>query len=104
ASSGGVNGIRTRTFLTSGHLGLDPNTLSEGFRHPGPRLPLDRTSQIDGTVSDPAFPLSQSTTNLINCCKALDRRGAGRCPGGAEVARRWVRRKNSPFSSLSIAR
>jgi hypothetical protein len=52
----------------------------------------------------PGFPLSKWTTNLVKPCKAFDGRGVGRDRGGVEVGRQWVRRRNSLFSSLSIAR
>jgi hypothetical protein len=52
----------------------------------------------------PGFPLSKWANDVLETCKAIDRRGFGRDQGGAEVERRWVRRKNSPFSSRSIAR
>ncbi len=52
---------------------------------------------------EPGFPFSKLITNLVKSCKAPDRRGFGCDRSGAEVARRWVRRKNSPFSSRSTA-
>ncbi len=55
-------------------------------------------------IYNPGFPFSKLITNLVKSCKAPDRRGFGCDRGGAEVARRWVRRKNSPFSSRSTAR
>lgn len=52
--------------------------------------------------SNPGFPFSKWTTNLIKCEKCPDRPGFGWGWGGAEVERQWVRRKNSPFSSRSM--
>ena len=52
----------------------------------------------------PGFPLSKWANDVLETCKAIDRRGFGRDQGGAEVERRWVRRKIGPFSSRSIAR
>ena len=67
-----------------------------------------RSSQFSGWETppwlfEPGFPFSKLITNLVKSCKAPDRRGFGCDRGGAEVARRWVRRKNSPFSSRSTA-
>lgn len=53
---------------------------------------------------EPGFPLSKWANDVLETCKAIDRRGFGRDQGGAEVERRWVRRKIGPFSSRSIAR
>src|ERR1700675_265173 len=50
----------------------------------------------------PGFPLSKWANDVLETCKAIDRRGFGRDQGGAEVERRWVRRKIGPFSSRSI--
>ena len=36
---------------------------------------------------------------MVKCDKRADGRGFGCDQSGAEVARRWVRRKNGPFSS-----
>src|ERR1700687_525019 len=55
-------------------------------------------------MTKPGFPLSKWANDVLETCKAIDRRGFGRDQGGAEVERRWVRRKIGPFSSRSIAR
>jgi len=47
---------------------------------------------------------SKLITNLIKLGKILDSGAFEYAQGGVEVERRWVRRKTSPFSSLSIAR
>ena len=53
---------------------------------------------------EPGFPFSKWTTNLIKCTKSPYGRGLRCDQGGVEADWRWVRRKISPFSSLSIAR
>jgi hypothetical protein len=52
----------------------------------------------------PGFPFSKWTTNLIKCTKSPYGSGLRCDQGGVEADWRWVRRKISPFSSLSIAR
>jgi hypothetical protein len=69
----------------------------------GRRLGHVREWDIQRNWAKPGFPLSKWTTNLIRCAKGPDRQGFGRGWGGAEVARRWVRGKNSPLSSRSMA-
>ena len=44
-------------------------------------------------MSYPGFPFSRWTTNLVESCKALDRRGFGRDRGSAEVGEA----QNRPF-------
>src|SRR5208337_5657957 len=60
---------------------------------------LSSCGRGQGEGSDPGFPFSKWTTNLIKGDKSPDGRGFGCEWGGAEEGSRWVRRKNGPFSS-----
>jgi hypothetical protein len=57
----------------------------------------------DELASNPGFPFSNSATNSVKSRKAPERRGLGCDNVNTEVERSWVRGKNSPFSSRSMA-
>ena len=61
----------------------------------------DEHFNMDST--EPGFPFSKSTSNLIKSRKAPDRHGFGCDHVGAEVARRWVRGRDSLFDFRSMA-
>ena|SRR5208282_3401147 len=83
-----------------------------GFRRSSPQAQIFWVVGKDGVLVDaegivpglkPGFPFSKWTTNLIRCTKSPDRQGFGCGRGCAEVGWRWVRGKNSPLSSRSMA-
>ena len=87
--------------------------LTRNLRHFAP-LAFPRTIRLKscpdgprfrgGSGIYPGFPFSQRTSNLLECHKSPGGRRFGCGRGDAEVARRWVRGKNSPFSSRSTPR